>query len=83
MDAFRRPERFKNFLIACQADVKGRKGFENINSPQADFLEKIYAVCNAVDIKPLIEKYQGAQIADAIYQEQLKAVKAFITSNPK
>ncbi|MEX2525241.1 MAG: multifunctional CCA addition/repair protein, partial [Gammaproteobacteria bacterium] len=37
MDAFRRPDRFDDFLIACEADARGRKGFEDRDYPQPAF----------------------------------------------
>ena len=37
-DALRRPERFEAFLLACEADARGRKGLEQRDYPQADFL---------------------------------------------
>jgi tRNA nucleotidyltransferase (CCA-adding enzyme) len=37
VDAFRRPERFEKFLLACEADWRGRTGFENRPYPQAAF----------------------------------------------
>ena len=36
-DAFRRPERFEQFLVACEADSRGRTGFEERPYPQADY----------------------------------------------
>ena len=37
-DAFRRPERFEQFITACEADARGRKGLENRPYPQATYL---------------------------------------------
>ena len=33
LDAFRRPERFAQFLLACEADARGRQGFEDNDYP--------------------------------------------------
>ena len=44
IDAFRRPERVEQFLAACQADSRGRQGFENEPYPQAD---RVRAACAA------------------------------------
>src|SRR5688500_5247547 len=32
-DAFRRPERFADFLLACEADARGRQGLEQREHP--------------------------------------------------
>src|SRR6186713_693821 len=39
-DALRRPERFADFLLACEADVRGRTGFEDQPYPQREYFEK-------------------------------------------
>ncbi|MBT7950319.1 MAG: multifunctional CCA addition/repair protein, partial [Gammaproteobacteria bacterium] len=49
MDAFRRPERFEQFLLACEADIRGRKGFENRPYPQAQYLQAAMAAANNID----------------------------------
>jgi tRNA nucleotidyltransferase (CCA-adding enzyme) len=48
-DAFRRPERFAEFLLACEADARGRTGLENRAYPQADFLRTTLAAAAGVD----------------------------------
>jgi tRNA nucleotidyltransferase (CCA-adding enzyme) len=40
LDAFRRPERFAEFLVACEADIRGRAGLEGRAYPQADYLRE-------------------------------------------
>ena len=40
LDAFRRPARFEQWVLACEADARGRKGLENREYPQADLLAK-------------------------------------------
>jgi tRNA nucleotidyltransferase (CCA-adding enzyme) len=42
-DAFRRPERFADFLSACECDARGRLGLENRPYAQADFLRAAFA----------------------------------------
>ncbi len=37
-DALRRPERFADFLLACEADARGRKGLEERALPAARVL---------------------------------------------
>jgi tRNA nucleotidyltransferase (CCA-adding enzyme) len=48
-DAFRRPERFAEFLLTCEADARGRTGLENRAYPQADFLRTTLAAAAGVD----------------------------------
>ena len=37
-DAFRRPERFAQALLACEADARGRTGLEDKPYPQREYL---------------------------------------------
>ena len=38
LDVWRKPQEFEDFLLACEADARGRLGFENKPYPQANFL---------------------------------------------
>jgi len=49
-DAFRRPERFEQFLLCCEADARGRTGFEGREYPQADFFREALRAAQTVDI---------------------------------
>jgi tRNA nucleotidyltransferase (CCA-adding enzyme) len=40
LDAFRRPGRFELFLLACEADFRGRPGYEALDYPQAAWLRR-------------------------------------------
>jgi tRNA nucleotidyltransferase (CCA-adding enzyme) len=60
-DAFRRPERFEKFLLACEADLKGRTGLENAPYPQAELLRRAHAAAAAVDPQPLVEAGLGGE----------------------
>jgi tRNA nucleotidyltransferase (CCA-adding enzyme) len=42
-DAFRRPERFAEFLLACECDARGRLGLEDRPYPQAEYLRAAIA----------------------------------------
>lgn len=48
-DAFRRPERFEQFLQACAADFHGRPGYEERPFPQVDRLRQALAASRRVD----------------------------------
>jgi tRNA nucleotidyltransferase (CCA-adding enzyme) len=37
-DVYRRPQRFEEFIVACEMDARGRKGLEQRSYPQADYL---------------------------------------------
>lgn len=79
LDAFRQPERFEKFLIACEADAKGRTGREAIPYPQANRMREALQVAKAVLIKPLIDSgLEGAALGAKLHQERARAIeKAF------
>ena len=47
-DAFRRPERFSEMLLACQCDAQGRTGLEEKPYPQRAYLERARELAAAV-----------------------------------
>lgn len=76
-DAFRRPKRFNQFLLACQADALGRKGFENRAYTQKAFLEKILKIASHINIRILVDEsgLKGEALKKLIHQERSRAVK--------
>ena len=78
IDAFRRPQRFENFLIACEADAKGCTGFEKSPYPQSDFLRGALAAASSINTNNFTKKYKGIEIAKAVKQARLSAVKEFM-----
>ena len=49
-DAFRRPDRFRELLLACQCDAQGRTGLEEKPYPQRGYLERAHAAAAAVQL---------------------------------
>ena len=76
-DAFRRPDRFEQFLIACEADARGRTGLENCPYPQANFLRDAFAAASAVDAGAIAKQHEGSKIPAAIRKSRQQAVAAF------
>ena len=75
-DAFRRPERFENFLIACHADSRGRTGFEDSPYPQAERMRHALAAARAVDPAPLVAQgLRGEALGEAIHAARIRAVE--------
>lgn len=81
LDAIRKKDRFENFLLACEADAKGRKGYENSDYPQADYFRQARELVTNIDISLLKEQQlQGAQMAEAVRQLRLRALQGLKTS---
>ncbi len=75
LGAHKKQHKLAEFLLACEADARGRTGFENRDYPQA---ERIHAAAKAianVDISSaLTGELQGDKIAEAIRHLRIKAV---------
>jgi tRNA nucleotidyltransferase (CCA-adding enzyme) len=77
-DAFRRPDRFEKFLLACEADSRGRTGFENRSYPQADFFRGACTAATTVNIDDLkASDLDGASIGREIGIRRLDALRKF------
>lgn len=76
-DALRRPERFEEFLIACEADARGRLGLEDRDYPQANYLRQALAVIQQVSAAQFAEKgIQGKDLGEAIKAERTRQLEA-------
>ena len=72
VDAFRRPERLLLFLQACKADALGRKGFENNNYSQMEYILRAFKVSDDVNVQPIIDEgYKGLEINDALRRKRV------------
>lgn len=81
-DAFRRPERFEQFLLACEADVRGRKGLEDVPYPQADRLKEAYKACLKIDNRELQKKgFEGEAFAEELRRLRLEAICQVVTTD--
>ncbi|MBT2297060.1 multifunctional CCA addition/repair protein [Pseudomonas fluorescens] len=77
-DVYRRPQRFEEFIAACEMDARGRKGLEDRSYPQAEYLRGAAAAARGVAVQPLLEKgFKGPELGEAIKRERLKALKAY------
>ena len=78
-DAFRRPERFAEFLSACECDARGRGGLEDRPYPQADELR---AALGAAAVVALSETGRQGLSGPAI-GAKLRALRlAALTKDP-
>ena len=75
LDAFRRPERFELFLLACEADSRGRTGYEDQVFEQPEIYRKVFKAANAIDTKSLVEQgFKGGKIKEELYKLRIKAI---------
>lgn len=77
-DAYRRPERFLEFLQVCKADACGRTGFESRNYTQANYLRYALAISQEVDASALsAQGLSGKAIGEALHKWKVKLLSEF------
>ena len=75
--SFRQASKLDDFLLACEADSKGRLGYETRAYPQADWLKEVYKVTRYVDAKEFVEQgLKGKDIGEAITNERIRLIQA-------
>lgn len=71
--ALRSADRFDAFLLACEADARGRKGLEQREYPQAEYLRHALAVAKTVTAADFKEQgVHGKALGEAIKAEQVQ-----------
>jgi tRNA nucleotidyltransferase (CCA-adding enzyme) len=81
-DAFRRPERFAQFLLACEADARGRTGLETQPYPQAAWFAGALDAAAAVSAREFVEAgISGAEIGKRLREARIKALKTYKADN--
>jgi tRNA nucleotidyltransferase (CCA-adding enzyme) len=76
-DAFRRPERFAELLLACEADARGRAGREDEPYLQAPYLSRALVAAASVS---LTENDRGGLAGPAIGEEIRRRRLAAVTA---
>jgi tRNA nucleotidyltransferase (CCA-adding enzyme) len=75
-DAVRRPARFEQFLLACEADARGRLGLTDRPYPQREWLRGARAA--VAQVKPseqLLARSKGAALASELRKLRIDAVR--------
>lgn len=82
LDAWRKPERFEQFLNACIADARGRTGFETTEYPQAAYLRTCLQAClNISNQEIIMEGFQGKAIGEEMHKRRIRAVEVLKTAS--
>jgi tRNA nucleotidyltransferase (CCA-adding enzyme) len=76
-DALRKPARFAEALQACEADLRGRLGWEKAPYPQAERLRVALVAVRAVDAGAIARDCGGGaeKIKEAVHRARVKAVE--------
>ncbi len=78
-DAFRRPDRFAEMLLACECDARGRLGLSESPYPQRDRLMRVLAFASGVDSAAVAGQaaargLRGPAVGEAIHAAREQAV---------
>jgi len=79
-DAFRKPQRFADALLACECDARGRLGLEESAYPQRERLLAVLAAAQGVATESvanaaLLAGAKGPKIGEAIHAARIAAVR--------
>ena len=80
LDAFRRPEQFEYYLLAGEADFRGRPGYEDAPMPEIDVFKACLYAAQSITAKPFVDKgLQGPNIANAMRESRIQAIKTVMS----
>lgn len=81
MDAFRKPDRVGLFVLACEADFRGRTGYEERAYPQGPLFRSAFEAAKGVNTAAVANGLKdGPEIARRIREARIAAVKAVVSS---
>lgn len=73
--SLRNEQRALHFVLCCEADAKGRTGFENREYPQKELFFDYLKAANSVNSQAIAKQYDnGLAIKEAIRRERIKAI---------
>jgi tRNA nucleotidyltransferase (CCA-adding enzyme) len=82
-DLFRRPERFAQMLIACEADFRGRRGYDERPYPQRPLLLALAAAAQGVDAGAVArDTADKAHIPERLRAARIGAIRAALAQDP-
>ena len=77
VDALRRPERFEQFLQACECDFRGRPGYQDRPFPAPAYLRQALQAAQGIDASAVARDADPGRIRAAIFQARVDAVSAW------
>ena len=81
LDAIRQPERFADFLKACESDSRGRTGLENCALPETELVKTALRAALNIDAGAIAKNFsEPEKIKQAVFAARLEAIKSAIPS---
>lgn len=76
LDAFRRPERLEQFLLACEADSRGRTGFEERHFEQPELFRRAYNAAMQINAREVVDRgFSGKAVSEELHRLRIEALK--------
>lgn len=84
LDALRRPVRLEQFILACEADARGRKGLEDRDYPQSATLREAREIVARVALSETARAgLEGPQIAQRLRKARIAALEQWRKTSTK
>ena len=84
LDAFRKPRRLPQFLLACEADKRGRLGMQDSDYPQAQYLADLFQHALEPKAQPLLDQgLSGPELGAALRDARLRAIATAMSKAQK
>jgi tRNA nucleotidyltransferase (CCA-adding enzyme) len=85
-DAFRKPQRFADILLACECDARGRLGLDQVPYPQRARLMNSLAAAQSVATASIAAQAMaagasGVKVGELIHAARVEAVRALLCLN--
>jgi tRNA nucleotidyltransferase (CCA-adding enzyme) len=75
LDSFRQAGLLADFIIACEADYRGRKGFEDRPYPQGAYLQRAFEIAAAILARDLdLQSVSGPQVGERLRAARIQAI---------
>ena len=79
LDAIRQPERFADFLKACESDSRGRTGLENCALPETELVKTALRAALNIDAGAIAKNFsEPEKIKQAVFEGRLEAMKSVL-----
>jgi tRNA nucleotidyltransferase (CCA-adding enzyme) len=79
LDVFRNQDLLPDFILACEADYRGRKGLQDRPYPQGAYLQKACLAANAILARDLdLQNVSGPEIGALLRQARIEAISEVV-----
>ena len=83
IDAFRRPERVRQYALVCEADARGRGGRDRSDYPQSALLLRLFEAARGVNAAAIARQFaDGEAVAAELRRQREQAIAAVLREIP-